>query len=79
MIRQEELVPEALGRKIAAALEGKAPRTRAALDTRGVENTARILMEIARSEGRAEVEGPVSSASRAGMKGVRKERENAQL
>ncbi len=49
VIRPEELTPEVLGRKIHSALGRKPSRAGAALDIRGVENTANILMELASS------------------------------
>ena len=52
VIRREELTPEALGEKIRAALGRKRQRRAVALDTAGVENTAKILMEMADGERR---------------------------
>ncbi len=52
VIRKEELTPEALGGRIQAALRRKEPRRALALDTRGVENTAKILMELTARESR---------------------------
>ena len=52
VIRKEELTPEALGGRIQAALRRKGPRRAVALDTRGVENTAKILMELTARESR---------------------------
>ncbi len=48
----EDLIPETLGRRILTALERKRTRIAAVLDTRGVENTARILMELVERRGR---------------------------
>ncbi len=47
VIRPEDLTPATLGRKILSVLERKPARiATAALDTRGVENTARFLAEL---------------------------------
>ncbi len=51
VIRPEELTADALSRKVLSALEQKDARARVELDTGGVENTARILMELAGERG----------------------------
>ncbi len=46
VIRPEDLTPARLGRSILSCFERKLARTATILDTRGVENTARLLTEL---------------------------------
>ncbi len=62
VIRPDELVPMVLGRKILSALERRQVRNPPGLETRGVENSAKILMELAHRGGRAESMATIGDA-----------------